>query len=328
MSNVARITDVAPRDGLQNETGAIPTASKVRRVELLCAARVDEVEVSSFVPARWIPQLADAAEVFAAAAAFKPADVVFSALVPNERGLQGSLAVNERAGRRVIDKVSVFTAASETFARRNTNGTIAETIERFVPVVRGAAAAGLRVRGYVSCVVACPFEGPIAPAAVADVVRRLVDIGVEEIDLGETIGVAHPDEIEALLAAVTPVAPLPRLTLHLHDTHDTYPRTRSPAAAAPRTTGTNRSMVSAIVPFVFRRAARLGVRSFDGAAGGLGGCPYASTPTRRAPGNIDTRTLLAALRAEGVSTRVDEPALAAAAEFGATLRSDSRTVEA
>ncbi len=302
MSERVRITDVAPRDGLQNEPGRVATRDKASLVRLLIRSGVDEIEVSSFVSPKWIPQLGDAGELLAMLAGDKPAGMVFSALVPNERGLDAALAVNERAGARLIDKVSVFTAASETFSEKNTNATIAQTIERFRPVIARANGAGLRVRGYVSCVIACPFEGEIPPARVADVSARLLDLGIDELDLGDTIGQGAPDSIEAMLIDVlerTNLAPStrdgdPSLTLHLHDTF-----------------GRASSYVE--------RALELGVRSFDGAAGGLGGCPYASTAQRRAPGNIATEALVDVVTASGYTTGVDLDALREAASFARTL---------
>lgn len=287
---MVRITEVGPRDGLQNEPGVISTADKVRLVELLCASGLDEIEVSSFVPARWIPQLADAAEVFDAAAQFKTAGTVFSALVPNERGLEAALQVNQRAGSRVIDKVSVFTAASETFAQRNTNASIEQTLQRFVPVIAAARRAGLRTRGYVSCAVACPFEGPIRPEPVIDVALRLRDLGVEEIDLADTIGVATPEQVDALLGVAFFHFRADELTLHLHDTYG-----RAGACAA--------------------KGYELGLRSFDGAVGGLGGCPYAATQSRKAPGNLATSTLIEHLVAAGGQVRVNRGALETAGRF-------------
>jgi len=296
-----RITDVSPRDGLQNEPGIISAADKVRLVRALLATGVDEIEVSSFVSAKWIPQLGDAAEVFASlrqgrADGSKPA---FSALVPNDRGLQSALDVNHHAGFRLIAKVSVFTAASETFAKKNTNATIAETLDRFKPVIAAAHASGLRVRGYLSCVIACPFEGPIAPAAVAEVGRQLLDLGIDELDLGDTIGAGTPTSTRAMLAAVDRVCPITDsasvpLTLHLHDTF-------GHAAAC---------VVESLA---------MGVRSFDAAVAGLGGCPYASTPGRRAPGNISTQTLVAAIRQAGFPVPVNDDALTAAAELARQL---------
>lgn len=297
MSEFVRITDVAPRDGLQNERTIVPTADKVRLVQALVAAGVDEIEVSSFVSPKWIPQLADAGEVFAALAAEKPAGVVFSALVPNEKGMAAALDVNQRCGRRVIDKVAVFTAASETFSMRNTNATVAETIERFRPVAAAAGSAGLALRGYVSCVIRCPFEGDIAPERVAEVAVQLEDLGATEIDLGETIGAGTPDTVRTLLEVVLPrLGKSTLVTLHLHDT-------QGRAAEC---------VVAALAE---------GIRSFDGAAGGLGGCPYASTAERRAPGNIATETLVAAVEQAGFRTRVGRARLVEAGRLAAALRS-------
>lgn len=305
MAELVRITDVAPRDGLQNEPGVVPTPQKARLVELLAGAHVDEIEVSSFVSPKWVPQLGDAAEVFALLArhpSFREragvARPLLSALVPNEKGMQAALAVNEHAGRNLIGKVAVFTAASETFSRKNTNATIAETIERFKPVIALAREHRLPVRGYISCVVACPFEGPVAPPAVARVAEQLLEIGCDEIDLGDTIGAAVPESIRTLLNEARRVmgdlSDPARFTLHLHDT---------------RGTATDCT----------REALALGVRSFDGATGGLGGCPYASTPGQRAPGNIDTATLVRTIHAEGFRTGVDLGRLSAAAAFVQTL---------
>lgn len=298
MPEFVRITDVAPRDGLQNEPGIIPSSAKIELVKRISSAGVDEVEVSSFVSPKWIPQLADAADVFAALHAHKPAGCMFSALVPNEKGALAAITVNQTAGGPLIDKLSVFTAASETFSQRNTNASIAETIERFRPVIALTRSNGLLLRAYISCVVRCPFEGPISPDRVAEVSARLVEIGADEIDLGDTIGAGTPETVHAMLATV--IARLgsawtPRLTLHLHDTFNT-------AAAC------------------VRPALDIGIRSFDAAAGGLGGCPYASTAGKRAPGNIDTGILVAAIRASGFSTRVDATKLALASDFARTLR--------
>lgn len=307
MPERVRITDVAPRDGLQNEPGVIATADKVRLVELLCRTGVDEVEVSSFVSPRWVPQLGDAAEVFRLVARDTVPregtdNVVLSALVPNAEGMRAALRVNEEAGRRVIGKVAVFTAASETFARKNINATIAESIRRFEPVVAAARESGLAVRGYISCVVRCPFEGDIAPDKVGHVAQALSDLGADEIDLGDTIGAGEPETIHALLHGVTARLGdevLPRLTLHLHDTF---------GRAAE----------------CVREALRLGVRSFDGSVAGLGGCPYASTPGRRAPGNIATETLVRTIHDAGFETGVDLDRLREAAAFASRIVSAAR----
>ncbi len=300
MAERVRITEVGPRDGLQNEPGVIPTAEKVRLVELCCATGVDEVEVTSFVSPKWVPQLGDAAEVFAGLRQFSTDNdhPMFSALVPNEKGM---LAAEDVARTPyLLEKVSVFTAASETFARRNINATIAESLERFKSLVEMAKTGGggggkLLVRGYISCVIACPFEGTIAPAAVADVARRLLEIGVDEIDLGDTIGAGTPETVHAMLKAVFPEmgwgwSRQDRLTLHLHDTN---------GRAAE----------------CVKESLDVGVRSFDASVAGLGGCPYASTPGKRAPGNIATETLVRTIHAAGYETGVDLDKLNAAAAY-------------
>ncbi|MHC4948928.1 MAG: hydroxymethylglutaryl-CoA lyase [Planctomycetota bacterium] len=269
-----RITEVGPRDGLQNEAAILSVEDKVLFVELLAASGLDEIEVSSFVSPRWVPQLADADEVFARVR--RREGVVYSALVPNLRGLERAVAAG-------VDKVAVFTAASETFARRNTNATIAGTIERFRPVVARARAAGLPLRAYVSCVVACPFEGPIEPRRVRDVVARLLDLGADEVDLGETIGVAVPDDVERLYDGLAGLVEPGRTTLHLHDTRGT-------------------ALACAV------RAVALGVRRFDASCAGLGGCPYAPG----AAGTLATEDLVYLCEQSGWRTDVDLEALFAA----------------
>lgn len=317
MSDLVRITDVSPRDGLQNEPlrpdgSAIPAADKVELVRLLAAAGVDEIEITSFVSPKWVPQLGDAPEVVRGVAALLsqsanawPGSPEFSVLIPNLKGLEGLESADalacDRAGidPPLVRKVGLFTAASETFSRKNTNASIAETIGRFREVMARGSANARVVRGYISCVVACPFEGPIAPARVGEVAAMLVDLGVSEIDLGDTIGAGTPETIAAALEAVSKRIGSgwfrrKAVTLHLHDTRGT-------AAAC------------------VEEALRFGVRSFDGAAGGLGGCPYASTPGRRAPGNISTETLVRTVHGCGYQTMVDEDALAEAGAFARGL---------
>ncbi|MCC6284264.1 MAG: hydroxymethylglutaryl-CoA lyase [Phycisphaerales bacterium] len=307
MASRVRLTDVAPRDGLQNEPSPIPAREKVRLVRSLANTGVDEIEVSSFVSPRWVPQLADAREVFELLAPSAGPDwPVLSALVPNEQGLDAALAVNDRAGARLIGKVSVFTAASETFSRRNTNATIAETLARFRPVIARARRAGLEVRGYVSCAVACPFEGRMEPRRVAQVGQALSDLGATEIDLGDTIGAAEPGDITLLLAAVGDIMGrngLGTITLHLHDTF-----------------GRAGECV--------REALGLGVTSFDASSGGLGGCPFASTPGRRAPGNIDMLRLFDIVTESGFSCGATRPALAEAARVATEILGAARGGEA
>ena len=271
MSAAIRITEVGPRDGLQNERTPIPTADKIRFIDMLSGTGVAEIEVSSFVPAKWVPQLGDADAVFAGIA--RAPGIVYSALVPNERGLDGALSAG--AG-----KIAVFAAASEGFSKRNTNGTVDEVLARLAPVVTRARAASLPVRGYVSCVIRCPFDGDVSPAQVARVCARLRELGCDEIDLGDTIGAATPASIERLYEGLRGTVEPSETTLHLHDTQG--------AAVA-----------CALV------AAKIGVRSFDASAGGLGGCPYAPG----APGNVATESLVEALHAAGYVTGVDAAAV-------------------
>jgi hydroxymethylglutaryl-CoA lyase len=248
-----RIVEVGPRDGLQNESGWVPTEAKIAFVDQLSAAGLTEIEVSSFVAPGWIPQLADAEAVFAGIA--RRPGVRYTALVPNQRGLARALAAG-------VDGVAVFTAASETFARKNINATIAESIERFRPVVADSI---VPVRGYVSTAFHCPFEGPIAPAAVLRVTLDLLALGCHEVSLGDTIGKATADEVTRLLDTLLPHCPANRLALHLHDTF-------------------GNAVTNA------RAGAALGIETFDGSTGGLGGCPYAPG----APGNVATEALVEA----------------------------------
>ena len=307
MTDRARITEVGPRDGLQNEPGTVPTAAKADLVRAAAASGVQEVEVTSFVHPRWVPQLADAADLLATLAADGPPVPMFSALVPNEAGLDRLLKANDAAGFPLIAKASVFTAASETFSQKNTNASIAETLERFRPVIARAHSAGLATRGYVSCVVACPYEGPIEPESVGDVAAGLLELGVDEIDLGDTIGEATADTISGAIYAV--IERLdgravnengePTLTLHLHDTF-----------------GRAAECVLAAVD--------LGVRSFDASAAGLGGCPYASRPGSPAPGNIATATLVRTLEDAGIETGVHPAKLALASTIAERIVAAAR----
>jgi hydroxymethylglutaryl-CoA lyase len=307
MNKRVRITDVSPRDGLQAELSVVQTTDKARLVELVERSGVDEVEVSSFVSPRWVPQLGDAGQLFGLLAGNKPAGMVYSALVPNIKGLDAALAVNQAARQqfgeeRLIDKVAVFAAASEGFSLRNTNGTIEEVLTRFKPMIPLAHEHGLMVRGYISCIVRCPIDGEIDPVTVGDVASRLLDMGVDEIDLGDTIGAATAETIEPVIMEVIDRLEGeaineygdPTLTLHLHDTF-------GHAAEC------------------VEMALDLGVRSFDSSAGGLGGCPYASTESSRAPGNISTALLVEAIERAGFSTGVDRAALFEASEYAAGL---------
>ena len=276
------IYEVGPRDGLQNEARPIPTADKIRLVDLLTAAGLRRIEVTSFVSPKWVPQLADAAQVMAGVA--RAPGVTYAALAPNLRGY-------EAAREARADEVAVFAAASETFSQRNVNATIAESFERFAPVAAAARADGIALRGYVSCVTDCPYEGRIAPAAVAAATGRLFDLGAREVSLGDTIGRGTPEAVDAMLDAVLAVADADRLAGHFHDT--------SGGALANVEVALGR-----------------GLRVFDAAAGGLGGCPYAPG----AAGNVATEALAARLAALGHSTGVDPDRLAEAAAFARSLR--------
>ena len=269
-----RITEVGPRDGLQNEATILTVNQKVALIDLLSASGVAEIEVSSFVSPTWVPQLADAAEVFTQIS--RRDSIVYSALVPNEEGMR-------RAMEATADKIAIFTAASETFSQKNTNAAIAQTLDRFRPVIAQAKDAGLPIRGYISCVVACPYEGPIDPERVRDVAARLLDLGADEIDLGETIGVAVPSDIDRLYEGLSGLLEPPQTTLHLHDTRGT-------------------ALACAL------RALQLGVISFDSSCGGLGGCPYAPN----AAGNLATEDLVYMCNQMGYEAGVDLAALFAA----------------
>jgi hydroxymethylglutaryl-CoA lyase len=267
MLSRATVTEVGPRDGLQNEKEVLPADAKVAFVEALADAGLAEIEVSSFVSPKWVPQLADAEEVFRR---LRPrAGVVYSALVPNEKGLERALACGVR-------KVAVFTAATETFSRKNTNASIAETLERFRPVLAAAKKAQVPVRGYLSTAFGCPFEGPVDPKAAARVARDLLDLGCAEVSVGDTIGVATPGRVreglEALRAAGVPAG---RTVLHFHDTRGT-------------------ALANCLASL------EEGYGSFDASAGGLGGCPYAPG----AGGNLATEDLLYMLAGLGVETGV------------------------
>ena len=272
------LTEVGPRDGLQNERKNVPTEAKAAFVRALVAAGLKDIEVSSFVRPDRIPQLADAEALFRALGP-APEGVTYGALVPNEQGLERALAAG-------VGKVAVFTAASETFNQKNVNASIAASLERFRPVADGARRAKKSLRGYVSTAIACPFEGPIAPTAVVDVVRRLLDLGCDEVSVGDTIGAGTPGEVARLLGALLPVLPPERCVLHFHDT---------------------RGMAVANV----LESLRHGVTRFDASAGGLGGCPYAPG----AAGNVATDDLVFLLGGLGIAHGVGAARLAAASDL-------------
>ena len=266
-----RIVEVGPRDGLQNEPVRVPADLKVAFVDELSRSGVDEIEVTAFVSPQWIPQLADAEEVLGRIR--RRPGVTYSALVPNERGLARALLARP-------DKFAVFTAASETFNRKNINTSVRGSIERFVPVVREAGRLGLPVRGYVSTAFFCPYEGAVDPGAVVEVVDRLTGLGVEEVSVADTVGKASHAEVRTLLDLLVPRLPPARIAMHFHDTF-----------------GQGVGNVLAALEY--------GVRTFDASVGGLGGCPYAPGAT----GNVATEKVIPALRQAGFRVDVDLAAL-------------------
>lgn len=292
LPRAVRIVEVGPRDGLQNQSRQIPTDVKVEWIRRLDAVGLSEIEATSFVHPKWVPQLADATPLLAELARGAPLKTPLSALVPNLKGLEPALAGG-------LERIALFTAASETFSQKNTNASIEETLARFVEVFAVLAArptgGRMRVRGYVSTCFGCPYEGAIAPAAVVRVARRLRELGCAEIALSDTIGVATPAQVEDVVLAVAEHVPLCDLALHLHDTR-----------------GTALANVYA--------GLLLGVRTFDASAGGLGGCPFAPG----AAGNLATEDLVYMLQGLGLASDVDIAALGAAtlwfeSQLGATL---------
>ncbi|MCH8465203.1 MAG: hydroxymethylglutaryl-CoA lyase [Roseinatronobacter sp.] len=276
------IFEVGPRDGLQNEKRLIPTAAKVALVDCLSGAGFRRMEVASFVSPKWVPQMADGADVLAQIT--RRAGLRYAALVPNITGLERALAAR-------ADEVAIFGAASEGFSKANLNCTIAESLERFAPVAEAARAAGVPVRGYVSCVTDCPYDGPVAPARVAWVVARLRDLGCYEISLGDTIGRGTPETIAAMLGAVLQELPAAQLAGHYHDTG---------------------GMALANI----ETSLELGLRVFDAAVGGLGGCPYAPG----ASGNVATEAVHEWLTGMGWQTGLDRKVLAQAVEMVQNMR--------
>ncbi|MEM6303627.1 MAG: hydroxymethylglutaryl-CoA lyase [Pseudomonadota bacterium] len=276
------IFEVGPRDGLQNEPGEIPVARKVALVDRLSAAGFSRIECASFVSPKWVPQMAGSAEVLAGIA--RAPGVRYAALTPNMRGFKNAVAAR-------ADEIAVFGSASEGFSQKNINASIAESLDRFEPVIAEARAMDLPVRGYVSCVVACPYDGPVAPSAVAAVADRLFAMGCYEISLGDTIGAGTPDSIARMLLKVRDVVPVGRLAGHYHDTQG-------------RALGNIDASLA------------MGLRVFDAAVGGLGGCPYAPG----ASGNVATEAVNAHLTALGYDTGLDQTVLEEAAAMARAMR--------
>jgi hydroxymethylglutaryl-CoA lyase len=281
-----RLHEVGPRDGLQNEKRVIPVAEKIALIDLLGRSGLRDIEIGSFVSPKWVPQMADTPQVLAAITPV--ARVRYAVLVPNMRGWEGFLAA------RVPDvtyEVAVFVAASEGFSQSNLNCSVATSVERLVPVVAAAQAAGVGLRGYISCVTDCPFDGPVAPEAVAKVAASLRALAPMPLSLGDTIGKGTPDTVAAMLDAVLEVAPADQLAGHFHDTG-----------------GQALSNIEA--------ALSKGLRAFDSAVGGLGGCPYAPG----APGNVATEKVLDLLHGAGFETGVDPAIIAEAAALARGMR--------
>lgn len=276
------IFEVGPRDGLQNEAREIPMAEKVALVDKLSAAGFRRIECASFVSPKWVPQMAGSGDVLAA---IKRVDGIrYAALTPNMRGYEDAL----KAG---ADEIAVFGSASEGFSQKNINASIAKSFERFAPILEEARHVDIPVRGYVSCVVECPYDGPVAPAAVAEVADKLFAMGCYEISLGDTIGAGTPDSIARMLLAVRDAVPVGRLAGHYHDTK-----------------GRALDNIDASLS--------MGVRVFDAAVGGLGGCPYAPG----AAGNVATEAVNAHLTALGYQTGLDQAVLEEAAEMAKAMR--------
>jgi hydroxymethylglutaryl-CoA lyase len=276
------VVEVGPRDGLQNEQGVIATADKITFINLLAEAGFAIIEATSFVSPKAIPQLADATEVMAGVE--QRPGLRYMALVPNEKGMQRALA----AGLR---EVAVFTGASETFVQHNINTSIAGSIENFRPVLALAREAGVRVRGYISTAFGCPYEGAVAPDAVQRVAEALLELGVAELSIGDTIGVATPDQVVTLTQMLAPLSGIERLGMHFHDTRGT-------------------ALANVLT------ALQLGVSIFDSSAGGLGGCPYAPG----ASGNLATEDLLYLLHGLGIATGIDLEKVVAASAYLARAR--------
>ena len=272
-----RIVEVSPRDGLQNEQAPVPTAVKIELIDRLAACGLPVVEATSFVSARWVPQLADGAAVLAGI--HRLAGVRYPVLVPNLRGYAAARAAG-------ADDIAVFTAASEAFNRKNINASIDESLERYLPVLEQARAEGVRVRGYVSTVLGCPYQGPVPLADVVRVAARLHALGCTEISLGDTIGIGTPLQARAMLRAVAGEVPLAALAVHFHDTY-----------------GQALANILACL--------EEGVGVVDSAVAGTGGCPYA----RGATGNVASEDVVYMLHGMGIATGVDLPALIAAGQW-------------
>ena len=272
-----RMVEVGPRDGLQNEAEILPASVKIALIDRLSAAGLPVVEATSFVSAKWVPQMADGAAVMAGIA--RRPGTSYPVLVPNLRGFEAARAAGAQ-------EVAVFAAASESFSQRNINCSIAESLERFQPVMAAAKSAGIKVRGYVSCVLGCPYEGAVAPEKVADVTRRLAEMGCYEVSLGDTIGTGTPGKAAAMIEVVAKSLSRERLAVHFHDTY-------------------GQALANILA------ALECGVAVVDSSVAGLGGCPYAPG----AGGNVASEDVLYMLQGLGIETGVDLDALIEAGRF-------------
>lgn len=272
-----KIVEVGPRDGLQNEKQVVPTELKIELIDRLAAAGVPVIEATSFVSPKWVPQMGDNSAVLAGIR--RQPGVTYTALTPNLQGFDGAVVAK-------ADEVAIFGAASEAFSQKNINCSIAESLKRFEPVVSAASALEIPVRGYVSCVVGCPYEGAVAPEKVAQVARTLYEMGCYEVSLGDTVGVGNPDSIRRMLDACARVVPLEKLAGHYHDTY---------------------GMAIANV----HASLEMGLAVFDASVAGLGGCPYA----KGASGNVATEDVVYLLHGLGIATGIDLAKLAAVGDW-------------
>jgi hydroxymethylglutaryl-CoA lyase len=277
LPSVVRIVEVGPRDGLQNEKQAVSVATKVELINRLTDAGLAVIEAGSFVSPKWVPQMAGSAEVYAQIT--QQPDVSYPALVPNMKGFEAALAAG-------VKEVAVFAAASEGFSQKNINCSVAESLERFEPIMAEAKRHGMPVRGYVSCVISCPYDGAREPSKVAEVTRALLDMGCYEVSLGDTVGTGTPATIKRLLAELTKTIPVDQLAIHCHDTY-------------------GQALANILM------ALYMGVSVVDSSVAGLGGCPYANGAT----GNVATEDLLYMLNGLDICTGVDMEKLLDAGDF-------------
>jgi hydroxymethylglutaryl-CoA lyase len=277
MPRRVKMVEVGPRDGLQNEPKSVPAPVKIALIDRLAAAGLSVVEAGSFVSPKWVPQMADTAEVMAGIA--RRRGVSYPVLVPNMKGYEAARAAK-------VEEIAVFGAASETFSQKNINCSIDESLDRFAPVCEAAKRDGVKVRGYISCVLGCPYEGRIAPGAVAHVAERLAMLGCYEISLGDTIGVGTPGKVMAMIEAVAAKLPRERLAVHFHDTY-------------------GQALANILA------ALAQGIAVVDSSVAGLGGCPYAAG----ASGNVASEDVLYMLNGLGIETGVDLEQLAEAGRF-------------